>query len=233
MKILGLDSATTACSAAISIDGNAITHRHQAMTRGQSEAMIPMVETVFAEAELEAKDLDLIVVSVGPGAFTGLRIAIATALGLSLASGVDAAGVSTMDVLAYGARLAMAEPTDAIVALGSRRDDVYLQVFSATGQAVNPVEAVAPDGLPDWATAVSISAPTLVVGDATERVFEAFAAKNLPVTVSGASGVPDAVLVAALAVEKISKGQSLLPTKPLYLRPPDAVVPKNGGRLRA
>jgi len=233
MKVLGLDSATVACSAALCVDGELRSRRYEAMGRGQSEALVPMIEEVFSEAGFQAGDLDLIAVTVGPGAFTGLRIAIATALGLSLASSVTAVGVSTMEALAYGARMENEGPGPIITALDSRRDDIYLQGFSEDGQALGDVEAVASDALASWASTATLKGPATLIGDAAERTIGAFAGAGLTIHLSLDHAVPDAAYVAALAAEKMLRGQTLLELRPLYLRPPDAIVPKHGGRLRA
>ncbi len=232
MKVLGLDSATFACSAAVCLDGIVRARRYQEMSRGQSEVLMPMVEEVFDEAGLEAGDLDLIAVTVGPGAFTGLRIAISTALGLSLASGIKAAGVSTMEALAYGARLQDPDLGSVIVALDSRRDDVYLQAFAEEGQPVRDVEAVATSDLAAWISGSGLKGPATLIGDAADRSINHFDGAGFSVWTGLACGIPDAGHVAALATENMRANLPMRELRPLYLRPPDAVVPKNGGRLR-
>src|SRR5579864_6906504 len=90
---LGIDSAGAACSAAIWRGERVVGRRFAAMERRQAEALMPMIAAVMDEAALAIEALDLIAVTVGPGAFTGVRIGIAAARGLSLASGVPALGV--------------------------------------------------------------------------------------------------------------------------------------------
>ena len=233
MKVLGLDSATVACSAAVCVDGKLLSRRHEVMGRGQSEALMPMIEEVFADADLLAGDLDLIAVTVGPGAFTGLRIALATALGLSLASGVEAAGVTTMETLACGARAENEGVGQIIAALDSRRDDIYLQGFSEDGESLGDVEAVVSEALGPWLERLDLKGSVTLIGDAAERMTDLLTEAGLSVRPNFAHGVPDAAHVATLAADKMVNGLPLLELRPLYLRPPDAVVPKHGGRLRA
>ena len=76
MIVLAMDTSTSACSAALWADGRILARRLSPMARGQSEALMPMVAEVMAEAGLDFKALDLLAVSVGPGAFTGLRIGL-------------------------------------------------------------------------------------------------------------------------------------------------------------
>jgi tRNA threonylcarbamoyladenosine biosynthesis protein TsaB len=76
MNLLAFDTATSGCSAAVFRGGARAAHRAAAMTRGQSEALMPMIDETLAEAGLVYGDLDALAVTVGPGAFTGLRIGL-------------------------------------------------------------------------------------------------------------------------------------------------------------
>ncbi len=102
MRILALDTATSACSAALWHDGRVCARRLVRMERGQSEALMPMVLDVLAEAGCGFSQLDLLAVTVGPGAFTGLRIGLAAARGMALASGIPCLGVTTLEAVAHG-----------------------------------------------------------------------------------------------------------------------------------
>ncbi len=102
MKILALDSATGACSVALWHDGAILARRFAVMDRGQSEVLIPMVREVLAEAGADFPSIDVFGVTVGPGAFTGLRIGLAAARGMALASGRPLVGVSTFEAVAHG-----------------------------------------------------------------------------------------------------------------------------------
>ena len=84
MNILALDTSMGACSAAVLRAGDArrLEALQVEMPRGHAEALMPMVDEVLAEAEIGASELDLIAATVGPGSFTGLRIAMATAIGV-------------------------------------------------------------------------------------------------------------------------------------------------------
>ncbi|NQW00760.1 MAG: tRNA (adenosine(37)-N6)-threonylcarbamoyltransferase complex dimerization subunit type 1 TsaB [Rhodospirillales bacterium] len=232
MKILALDTATTACSVAACRDGKTLASAHELMVRGQSEALIPMVLAVLAQARMEVRDFDLIAVTRGPGAFTGLRIGLAAARGLALASGVPCCGISTTQAIAEAARRVESDRQPIIVALDSKRSDIYIQAFDPHGIAVCEPQAIAVTDLRqriDGLALTGAAGPVAVVGDAATR---ALALLPDGYYRSSAPDVPDARDVASVAAQLHATGQQLPAPIPLYLRPADAALPKNGGRLR-
>ena len=97
MRVLAIDTALEACSAAVlDTEQAAITaHESLAMVRGHAEALMPLVARVLDRAGLEFAALDRIAVTTGPGSFTGLRVGIAAARGIALAAGKPAVGLTT------------------------------------------------------------------------------------------------------------------------------------------
>lgn len=215
MNILAIDSATSACSAAIQRDGVIIARRLTPMARGQSEALIPMVADVMAEAELNFSDLDLLAVTVGPGAFTGIRIGLSAARALALASGKALAGVATTEAVAAAIPQAQRNGRAILVALDSRREEIWAQCFDADLTPLGDIRALTPQD-----AARLITGPAVVAGDAAHLVLPfmegALAASS--------AGSPDAAVVAALAARKWPLGETL-PPEPLYLRPADVTMP--------
>nr|MBC8159006.1 hypothetical protein [Alphaproteobacteria bacterium] len=119
------------------------------------------------------------------------------------------------------------------LARGARRGEVCAGFFSAgqDGRGLEPASeplALTPD---DLAGRMGTSR-LLIAGDAAVRVAEAASARNIETSISSAPGVADAALVAAIAARRQRAGQPAEPAEPLYLRPPDAIVSPNGGRLR-
>lgn len=233
MRILAFDTATSACSAALWEDGRCIARRFETMPRGQSEHLIPMVLDVMTEAGAEFSDLDLLAVTNGPGAFTGLRIGLATARGMALAGKLPCLGVTTLEVVAAQVPAAEREDRKLLVVLDSKRADVYAQAFAADLRPLSEPQALLPDDLPGLAVGGGGGNGTIVVaGDAWARGVQALEEAGLDVVASKASGIPDAATVAALAAERWPEDVPTAPPRPLYLRPPDAKPPKNGGRVR-
>ncbi len=229
LKILAIDTATTACSVAVQKDGRICATAHEDMARGQSEVLMPMVMAVLAETTLSVSDMDLIAVTRGPGAFTGVRIGLAAARGLALAAGVPSCGVSTTQVIAEAARQTNTANSSLIVALDSKRSDIYVQAFGRTGEILTEPVAVAIDALLAYYEALALCGPVQLVGDAADRALSRLPASCVR---SRAPDVPDAQYVAKVAERLVLTGMDMPEPTPLYLRPPDASVPKNGGRLR-
>lgn len=211
MKILGIDTCLDACSAAVIEGPRVLGARSEPMSRGHQERLAPMVAECLQDAGARPADLGLIAVTVGPGSFTGLRVGLAFAKGLSLALDIPAVGVGTLEALAAGAAEAFVA-----AAVDARRDRVWLQVF-CDGKA-----AMAPD--------------TLLVEEAAARLAELWSGGAAAVVGSGArllegvlsaarlapDAVPDPAVVARIAAAVSSPPP---PLRPLYLRAPDAVIP--------
>src|SRR6202049_2571874 len=101
MRILAIDTALEACAAGvIEMPDRVLAQESLAMARGHAEALMPLLARVMDQAGIGFDALDRIAVTVGPGSFTGLRVGIAAARGIALATGKPAVGVSTLAALA-------------------------------------------------------------------------------------------------------------------------------------
>ena len=147
MKILALDSALSACSVAVLANGVVRAVRRQAMARGQAEALLPMVRAALDEAGLGFADLDRLAVTIGPGSFTGLRIGLAAARGLALATGLPLTGITTLEALAAAADPAARQGRGTVVLIDSRRGDVFMQIFGADAVPLSKPAAADPAAL--------------------------------------------------------------------------------------
>lgn len=202
MRVLVIDTALDACTAAVFEDGRALGMRTEVMARGHSERLGGFVRDAVADAG-GFDGLDRIGVTVGPGSFTGLRVGLAFAQGLGAALGLPVVGISTLAALA---RSADAGQGGTVATIDARRGQVYLQRFE--------------DGRP-------VSAPeALSIEAASERVTD-----QVRIVGSGSSligGRPDALTTPsaeALADLTATLDPARYPPRPLYLRAPDATPP--------
>ena len=99
--ILAFDTSADFCAAAIVRDDAALAARALPMSRGHAEALVPLVQELCDEAEIELRAVDLIGVTIGPGSFTGVRTGIAAAKGFAFAAGCPAIGISSLEAVAF------------------------------------------------------------------------------------------------------------------------------------
>ena len=120
MNLLAIDTATEACSVALSGTGDTILERFQIESRGHSNLVLTMTEDVLWEAGISRHDLDGIAFDRGPGSFTGIRIGLGVAQGLALALDLPLLGVSSLMALAEGSGVNAVLP-----AIDARMGEVY------------------------------------------------------------------------------------------------------------
>jgi len=221
MKVLAFDTAMGALSAAIWVDGKITGSRHQLLTRGHAEKLMPMITEVCLEARLEVSDCDRIGVTVGPGTFTGQRVGLAAARAMRLGTDLDLVGITTLKALAAGVE--DADQTEVIASvIDARRGEVYLQTFTPALDALSQPAVLSPSAAVDQL--MTASGPLLLVGSGAELVVSLLAQNHAAFKVSSAAGQPDACHVARLASEV--EGDVTHVPSPLYLRAPDAKLPQ-------
>ncbi|KUL54531.1 MULTISPECIES: tRNA (adenosine(37)-N6)-threonylcarbamoyltransferase complex dimerization subunit type 1 TsaB [Streptomyces] len=211
MLLLALDTATPAVTVALHDGSRVVSESSQVDARRHGELLLPAVDRVLADAGLRLDAVTGVVVGVGPGPYTGLRVGLMTADTFGLALGVPVHGVCTLDGLAYASGI---DGGPFVVATDARRKEVYWARYddarTRTGEPAvdRPADIAAEvEGLP------AVGAGALLYPDT-------FPDARGPEHVSAAS-------LAALAAERLAAGEELLEPRPLYLRRPDAQVPKN------
>jgi len=127
MNILTFETATEACSVALWLDGE-LRERHAVAPRQHAQLLLVWADTLLAEAGIARSALDAIAVGRGPGAFTGVRLAIASAQGIAMALDIPVLPVSTLAALAQGAPANCAQPI--IAAIDARMGEIYLGAFA-------------------------------------------------------------------------------------------------------
>jgi tRNA threonylcarbamoyladenosine biosynthesis protein TsaB len=139
VTVLGIETATSVCGAAVLEDGALAALEEVNERRVHAERLLPLIDAALRKSGRTAASLGAIAVSIGPGSFTGLRIGLSIAKGLVLATGVPLVAVPTLEALA--SRSARAGRTDGLIlaALDARRDEVYCQLFEAAGGEIRPL----------------------------------------------------------------------------------------------
>jgi tRNA threonylcarbamoyladenosine biosynthesis protein TsaB len=224
MRVLAIDTALGACSAAV------LDTRHVAvvasetlpMVRGHAEAIMPLIARVMDQAGIEFASLDRIAVTTGPGSFTGLRVGISAARGIALAAGKPAVGLSTLAGFA-APHIAQDDSSAVVAAIDARHEHVYLQVFGPGGKTV-----VAPRIAPlREALRAATASPACIVGSGAELIVALWPNGEPPPVLIEQLDAPDIGWIARLGAAA-AEGQA--PPKPLYLRAPDA-QPQDASRL--
>lgn len=228
MRLLAFETATEACSVALWLDGE-VRERFEVAPRRHAELALPWADALLAEAGVARRQLDAIAVGRGPGAFTGVRLAITIAQGIGLALDRPLVPVSTLAALAAQA------PGDRIAAaIDARMGEVYLAAFEREHDLLRPLtpEVVIAPGhaeLPEgdgWAG----------LGTGFAAADGALAARFGPrlVTVD-ATALPRAREVARLAAQAFARGEALPPERvePAYLRDNVALTLEQQQALRA
>ena len=211
MLLLALDTATPSVTVALHDGSDVIASSGQVDARRHGELLLPAVDRVLAAAGLRLDAVTGIVVGIGPGPYTGLRVGLMTADTFGLALGVPVHGVCTLDGLAYAADIGEGP---FVVATDARRKEVYWARYADSRTRLTDPAVDRPADIADQVAAVpAVGAGALLYPDTFPEARE-------PEHVSAAS-------LASLAAERLERGEELPPPRPLYLRRPDAQVPKN------
>ncbi|TYO89196.1 tRNA (adenosine(37)-N6)-threonylcarbamoyltransferase complex dimerization subunit type 1 TsaB [Oceanicella actignis] len=213
--ILAFDSSAAHCAAALVRGEAVLAARAEAMERGQAERLPLLIEELRAEAGAALDDVARIGVGIGPGNFTGVRIAVALARGLALALGRPAVGVSRLAAL----HAALTPGRAALAVAAGRRGQILAQPFAADGAPLAPAAALTPAEAAERWRALQLAA---VAGareggaQAARALGAAFVAGPGP-----AGDAPDPVAIARLAAGADPRERPA----PIYLRPADAAPP--------
>lgn len=216
MRVLALDAATEACSVALLIDGR-LTARSIGSGKSTAAKIVNMAEEILAEGQVSLAMLDGIACSVGPGAFTGVRITVAVAQGLAFGAGLPVAGVTTLEALALQV---LGEPgAHALACLDARMGEVYWACFAADAAA-----AVLALGAPRVSPPESVAVEPGVRYSGVGRGFRAYpklcSIAGVAIDAERAQALPNAREVARLGALRLAAGRGVDPAdlQPLYLR---------------
>ncbi|RYY27583.1 MAG: tRNA (adenosine(37)-N6)-threonylcarbamoyltransferase complex dimerization subunit type 1 TsaB [Sphingomonadales bacterium] len=201
MRTLVIETATAACSIALIEGGRVIANAHDVVGRGHAERLIPMIAALPDEGRSPR-----ILVDVGPGSFTGVRVGLAAARGLAIGWGAEVHGYSSLALIAAAGFAADPARAQLAVVLEGGHGEVFMQVFNASPfGAQAPLQSLLPGA------AIEALAGIAAIGSGIRRLAEV--APDYPL----AEAWPNAIDAALLPPEFAS-----LPPSPIYGRAPDA-----------
>lgn len=227
MKLLALDTATEACSAALVIDG-AVRERYEIAPRAHARLLLPMLDALLAEAGLTATQLDAVAFGRGPGSFTGVRIAASVAQGIAFAADLPVVPISTLAALAWRG-LQTGHDVQVFAAIDARMGEIYCAGYRRLAQGAlqavtdEQVTAAAAVRVPPGAVWYGVGSGWAVYADALRSRF------GSALQAVDATALPHASDIAALAVIEFHAGRSVTAelALPVYLR--NQVVHSRGG----
>ncbi len=202
------------CSATIVSDELVVAGRQKDMDRGHATVLAGMARDALHDAAIEVSTLDLIAVTIGPGSFTGIRGALALALGIGIAAEIPVVGVTVGEALANSLPFLGGRPL--WCAVPSRRGRIFLEI----GGSVRSL-AVTDLPIPDC--------PVAIAGSAADDVASQLAARGFNVMLTDAR-LPLGRHIALVAARRFQGQLRALPTEPLYVDPPEARLPGGGPR---
>ena len=200
MILLAIDTAANLCAACIYDTEKGERARHVLdLGKGHAEHLMSVIDSALHQADLSLQDIDALVVSIGPGSFTGVRVGVATVRGLALALDVPAIGVSTLEAIAQEQR--QSSPDTAILTrIEAGRGQAYVATYDAHGAETMPPVVMA---LQEADLMVAQAAPGTIIA-AREQASA------------------DIGIYAQLGVQKLADNSAPHSPKPLYLRDADA-----------
>lgn len=214
MILLALDTALGACSACLfDMESREVLARAvEPMDKGHAERLMPMVAEMAEQAGISPQACGRFVATVGPGSFTGLRVALSAARAMATVTGGEVVGVSTLSALAAPW---LAQGAAIAVAIDARHDHVYCALVDAAGRALaEPAYRSARD-FAELAAAI----PSRLVGSGAALVAAHWPKGTAAAVATDPAGYPDIEWVARLGA---AADPALAPPLPLYLKPPDA-----------
>ncbi len=208
-KILGIECAGESLSIALICGDEVLSFRKITQDHGYPEQLVPLVKEVMNAAKVPFSDIDIVASGGGAGSFTGIRIALATAGGISMTTGCKATSISNFLASAFMVPPDERKSADVIVSvLETRRTDFYIQMFDGNLKPLHDPTSLSARDI------VFPAGKILLAGDASTRLYNELSDKSNITVVENTT--PDAVVIAKVA---LSLGDNLPPLSPIYVTP--------------
>lgn len=224
MLILGISTSTAQVGCAIGGHEGVLASVQSARGRRHAENLVPAIDVLRRQAEVELDDISCVAVDLGPGLFTGLRVGISTAKAMAHALRLPMIGVTSLDLVAFPVRWS---PRLIVAAIDARRGEVFTTTYRQVPggiQRLVPYRVCSPE---DLVTELLASRDdVLLVGDGAVRYAECFAELSQVELADQGLAYPSPASLVQLAHAQALREEFVNPRElqPLYLRPPDAAI---------
>lgn len=220
-KILCFDVSNNSCSVAISEGQNILSFEQELRPSMQAERLMVMIENVLKNAHMQYQDFDYLAVTVGPGSFTGIRIGLAAAKGILYASKIKGVAITNFEATYYRLTGQVQNYDTAIILLNAYRSQVYMQIFAKDGAQEDPKLI---DNNSIRSMLESMNGKIVCAGSGLSTIYSDIRDLENIIMLPRFPTIK-AIHIARYADDTINKG-IINPIEPLYIRPPDAIIPK-------
>ncbi len=226
VRLAAIETSSPVGSVALFENGSLVAQDEKRVTSGHGELLLPMLDALFARHGWVPTDVMRWAVGIGPGAFTGVRIGVALAKGIVMATGADLVGVTSLDSLAAD----LAAPGDALVvsAVSAGKGEIYLQVRQLDRLVLGPCHLRIGD-VPSRVAELACDAGVMVVGEAARQVDWSALGSLVSLALEPPNDCPRASVLGRVAGVRAPQGAERL--EPVYLRPPEITMSKPWSRL--
>jgi len=207
MLILSFDSTGASCSACLWRDGTVVAFTEEKMERGQDQRLLPIILDMMKKADCRFENLDRIAVTRGPGSFTGLRLGLAAARGLGLATRKPVLGINRFDLFYHQIRAS--SKTAVLVVLQSKRKELFCRFYSLDGSHAEPFMML----LENIPTFLKDKGSVVIGGD-----------YHLDGPLHSQMASEKEVLTAAYLASQADTASPVFLPRPLYIRDPDVTL---------
>jgi tRNA threonylcarbamoyladenosine biosynthesis protein TsaB len=219
MRALGIDTSTHRAQVALWDGATCVARESNDDPRLHAERLVGLIDLAMGRAGWNKSQIDLVACCVGPGSFTGVRVALATAKGIALGLGRPIVGVGSLEAMASAARASGEKRV--VPLLDAKKSEVFWAAYDEVGAVLAGPGHVSVHEVAELVRGIG---QVVLVGE----VAASLALPGLRVLSSPATDLPDALEVARLGAIKLAErgGDDVHGLEPVYVRPPDITVPK-------
>ena len=226
-SLLAIETTTDICSVAVYVEDYVVIETSTSKPRAHAEKLIPLTQQVLAYAEMHVSALNGIVVSGGPGSYTGLRIGVSTAKGLAFAHNLELIAIPSMDAMAYACSAFIPIDSHVLITRNARKDELYLALYKKTAPQnfellVSPRAVLHKELLDELPEMLPNGGALQVAGEGSETVKKIIASHELLQihTIPSCSVMPSASIIASIGATYYEREQvvDVAAYEPMYLK---------------